>query len=168
MAHVLLKGNPTHLEGHIPSLGTKAPDFLLTAQNLKDLSLKDFEGKKKILVIVPSLETPTCSISSKKFHEALAKEPNVALLLISCDLPFAQKRWCGEGKLDQITTLSLLRSKKFGQDYGVLIQDGPLQGLCARAVIVLDNQNIVKYTELVKEISEEPNYELALKALTHL
>lgn len=165
MSQVLLKGSPTRLQGQFPLKGSKAPDFSLTTQHLKDVSLKDFEGKKKILVIVPSLDTPTCSLSSKKFHESLGNLPNVAFLLISCDLPFAQKRVCGLEKLDHVVTLSLLRSKKFAEDYGVLIQDGPLQGLCTRAVLVLDENNVIKYTELVNEISSEPNYEAALNAL---
>lgn len=159
---VTLKGSPVELEGTFPKVGQKAPDFTLVDADLHEKSLyTDFSGKK-VLVIVPSLDTPVCSISSKKFQEKLGRTP-VSLLLISADLPFAQKRSCGADS--KATTLSLMRDKKFAKDYGVLIKSGPLSGICTRAVLVLSEDNTVLYEELVAEITQEPNYDKALAAL---
>lgn len=162
---VKLKGNPIHTSGSLPAMGSKVPDFMLVNQDLKDCSLIDFKGKRKLISIVPSLDTSVCSTSAKKFNEAMKKHPEVVALVVSADLPFAQKRICSLEKLENIVTLSLMRSKDFANAYGVLLVDGPLAGLCARAVIVVDEQDRVVYEELVPEISQEPNYDKALTAL---
>jgi thiol peroxidase len=165
MAQITLKSSPIHTSGELPKLGAKAPDFLLVDGELKEHSLKDFQGKRKILSIVPSLDTAVCSLSAKKFNEAMKKHPEAQVLVISADSPFAQKRVCTQENLKNITTLSLVRSKDFAKNYGVLITDGPLAGMCARAVVVLDEHDKVIYTELVPEITQEPNYDRALEAL---
>jgi thiol peroxidase len=165
MAKITLKSAPIHTSGELPKVGTKAPDFLLVDKDLKEHALKDFRGKRKILSIVPSLDTPVCSLSAKKFNEAMKKHPEAQVIVISADSPFAQKRVCDQDNLKNITTLSMMRSKDFAKNYGVLIQDGPLAGLCARAIVVLDEEDKVLYTELVPEITQEPNYEKALQAL---
>lgn len=165
MAKILLKGNPIHSNGELPAINTQAPDFLLVDVNLKEHTLKDYAGKRKILYIVPSLDTPTCSISAKRFNEEAGKNPDCVVLVISADLPFAQKRFCGVENVQNALTLSMMRSKDFAKDYGVLITDGPLAGICARALLILDGNNKVLYTELVTEITQEPNYEEALQVL---
>lgn len=162
---VTLKGNPIHTSGALPKIGSKAPDFVLVNQDLKDCTLKDFKGKRKLLYIVPSLDTSVCSLSTKKFNDAMKRNPQMAALIVSADLPFAQKRVCGLEKMENVVTLSAMRSKDFPKAYGVLITDGPLAGICARAVLVLDKDDHVIYEELVPEITQEPNYEAALKAL---
>lgn len=166
MAKVTLKGNSIHTSGQLPAKEAKAPDFQLVDQDLTNRSLKDFKGKKKILSIVPSLDTSVCSLSAKKFNEAMKTHPDIMVLVISADSPFAQKRICGAEGLKNILPLSMMRSKDFATDYGVLIMDGPLAGICARAVVVLDENDRVIYTELVPEITQEPNYDAALKAAT--
>lgn len=165
MAKITLKGTPISTNGQLPALHSQAADFRLVDQDLKDHSLKDYKGKKKLLSIVPSLDTAVCSTMAKKFNEAIKKHPEVMVVVISADLPFAQKRFCTQENVKNIVTLSMMRSKDFAKDYGVFITDGPLEGLCARAVVVLDEKNKVIYTELVPEITQEPNYE---KALSHL
>ena len=165
MATITLKGNTIHTSGNLPKVGSKAPDFTLIDANLQEKSLKDFKGKKKILCTVPSLDTSVCALSAKKFNEAAEKVEDLVVLYVSADLPFAQKRVCGADNLTNIITLSMVRSKKFAEDYGVLITDGPLAGIAARSVIALDNDDNVVYTELVPEIAQEPNYEMALKAV---
>lgn len=163
MAQITLKGNPIHTIGDLPKVGSKAPDFKLVDTDLKDVTLADFRGKKKLLNIVPSLDTPVCATSTKKFNERACGE--AVMLIISADLPFAQKRFCDMEKADNVKTLSMMRDRNFAKDYGVLITDGPLAGICARAVVVLDENDVVKYTELVPEIAQEPNYDKALAAL---
>ena len=133
--------------------------------DLKDVTLADFKGKKKLLNIVPSLDTPVCATSTKKFNEHAAGRNDVVMLMISADLPFAQQRFCHIEKLSNVITLSLMRSRKFAKDYGVLITDGPLEGITARAVVVIDENDKVIYTQLVPEIGQEPDYEAALKFL---
>jgi thioredoxin-dependent peroxiredoxin len=165
MAQISLKSTPVHTSGDLPKVGSKAPDFVLVDGELKEHSLKDFRGKRKILSIVPSLDTAVCSLSAKKFNEAMKKHPEAQVIVISADSPFAQKRVCTTEGLKNITTLSLVRSKDFAKHYGVLILDGPLAGLCARAIVVLDEHDTVLYTELVPEITHEPNYERALQEL---
>lgn len=165
MAQITLKGAPIHTNGSLPAVGTQAPDFSLTDSSLSDRTLNDYKGKKKILSIVPSLDTAVCSLSAKKFSQTIANHPEVLLIVISADLPFAQKRMCGSENITNITTLSMMRSKTFAETYGVLIQEGPLAGICARAVLVLDENNKILYTELVSEITEEPDYDKAIKAL---
>jgi thiol peroxidase len=165
MAQVTFKSNPIQTSGELPKVGSKAPDFLLTDKDLNDHSLKDFKGKRKVLSFVPSLDTAVCSLSAKKFNQAMKDHNEAQVLIISADLPFAQKRLCTQEALENVTTLSLLRSKEAAKGYGVLIQDGPLAGLCARAIVVLDENDRVLYTELVPEITHEPNYDKALNVL---
>ncbi|MGH8427261.1 MAG: thiol peroxidase [Gammaproteobacteria bacterium] len=165
MAKITLKGNPIHTIGELPSKGKPAPDFKLTSGDLADASLANFKGKKKLLNIVPSLDTPVCAISTKKFNDYAKDHPDTVMLVVSADLPFAQKRFCGNEGLSNVVPLAMFRNKKFANDYGVLITDGPLAGLTARAVVVLDAGNTVRYTELVPEIGQEPGYEAALQAL---
>jgi len=165
MAKVTLKGVPTQTNGNLPQLGSKAPDFTLVDKDLQTRSLYDFKGKRKLFSIVPSLDTAVCSLSTKKFDEVLKSHPEAVILVISADLPFAQKRFCGLEHVERVVPLSMMRTKQFAHDYGVLIQDGPLEGLCARAIVVVDEQDKVIYTELVQEITQEPHYEKALEAL---
>ncbi|ADN02866.1 thiol peroxidase [Spirochaeta thermophila] len=163
MATVTLKGEPIHTVGELPAPGQKAPDFLLTTVNLTDVTLADFRGKKKILNIVPSLDTGVCATSAKRFNEKVRGRADLVVLTISCDLPFAQDRFCKAEGIDNVITLSQLRNKEFGKAYGVEIADGPLAGLLARAVVVLNEHDTVVYTELVPEITREPNYDEALR-----
>ena len=165
MAQVTHKGNPIHTSGELPKVGAKAPDFKLTPGDLKDVSLADFKGKKKILNIVPSLDTPTCATSTRKFNESAGKLPDTVVLVVSSDLPFASKRFCTVEGLQNVVPLSLMRDRKFAKDYGVLIEDGLLAGICARAVVVIDEQDHVTYTQLVPEIGQEPDYDKALAAV---
>jgi thiol peroxidase len=164
MANITLGGNPIHTSGTLPAVGSKAPDFKLTAGDLKDLSLADFKGKKKVLNIVPSLDTPTCATSTRKFNAEAGKLPNVAVLVVSADLPFASKRFCTTEGLANVTPLSTFRSG-FAKEWGIALVDGPLAGVTGRAVVVLDESDKVVYEELVPEIKQEPNYEAALAAL---
>ena len=164
MAQVTLKGNPIHTNGDLPAVGSKAPDFKLTAGDLKDVTLADYKGKTKILNIVPSLDTPTCATSTRKFNESAGKLPDTVVLVVSADLPFAAKRFCTTEGLQNVVPLSLMRDKAFAKDYGVLLQDGPLAGICARAVVVVDRDDKVVYRQLVPEIGQEPDYDRALAA----
>ena len=165
MTNVTLKGNPVRISGALPKVGSQAPDFKLTSGDLKDHSLGEFKGKRVLISIVPSLDTPTCSLSAKKFNEAAKKHPEAVILTVSCDLPFAQKRFCSQENINNLLTLSLMRSKDFAKSYGVLIEEGPLAGICTRAALVLDEKGKVLYTELVPEITQEPNYDKALEIL---
>ena len=165
MSKVTFKGTPIAVAGQLPGIGAKAPDFKLAAADLSDKGLGDFRGKAKILNIVPSLDTAVCAISAKKFNEEVGRRQNVALLNISADLPFAQKRFCESNSLGHIVSLSTFRAPAFGTDYGVQITSGPLAGLLSRAVVVLDGQDKVLHVELVPEIAQEPNYAAALSAL---
>lgn len=165
MANITLKGHPIHTSGDLPKIGSKAPDFKLVNKDLKDVSLADFKGKKKLLNIVPSLDTPVCALSTKKFNDHAKAHSDTVILVISADLPFAMGRFCGNEHLDNVVPLSLMRGQKFADDYGVLLKDGPLAGITARAVVVLDADNKVVYSEMVPEIAHEPDYEKALKAL---
>jgi thiol peroxidase len=164
MAQVTLKGNPIHTNGELPQVGAKAPDFKLTGGDLKDVSLADYKGKRKVLNIVPSLDTAVCATSTRRFNEAASRLPNTVVLVVSADLPFASKRFCTTEGLQNVVPLSLMRSKSFAKDYGVLLQDGPLAGLCARAVVVLDENDKVVYRQLVPEIGQEPDYDQAIAA----
>jgi len=165
MAIIRFKDNPTSTNGELPAVGSKAPDFSLVGPDLNDVSLEDFKGKKKLLNIVPSLDTPVCAASSKKFNEEAKSRADTVVLVISADLPFAQTRFCSAENTDEIKTLSLMRGDDFAKDYGVLIQDGPLAGLTARAVVVIDENDKVSYTQLVPDIGDEPDYDKALGAL---
>ena len=160
---VTLAGNPIDVSGTFPKVGDIAPDFKLVNKDLADVSLADFAGKKKILNIVPSLDTPVCAISTRKFNDAAVG--NTAVLIISADLPFAMNRFCGAESTNNVTTLSTMRGAEFMKNYGVAITSGPLGGVTARAVVVLDENNKVLYAELVPEIKQEPNYDAALAAL---
>ena len=165
MATITLKGNPIHTSGELPAPGATAPDFKLTKADLADVGLKDFAGQKKILNVVPSLDTGVCATSAKKFNEAVAKLTGVVLLNVSADLPFAAGRFCESNGLKNVVALSTFRSPDFAKAYGVAIVDGPLAGLTARAVVVLDAQNKVLHAELVPEIAQEPDYAAALAAV---
>ena len=165
MSTVTLGGNPVNVAGNFPPPGASAPEFSLTGKDLKDVGLKDFSGKRKVLNIVPSLDTPTCQISTRKFNEKAGGLPNTVVLVISADLPFAMKRFCEAEGLNNVITLSTMRGRDFHAKYGVDIADGPLKGLTARAVVVLDENNKVKYSQLVPEIKNEPDYDPALAAL---
>ena len=168
MATITLKGNPIHTAGNLPDKGTKAPAFKLTAADLSDVGLDQFAGKKKILNMVPSLDTGICAMSARRFNEEVSKRPDTVLLNISADLPFAQKRFCDSEKLTHIVTLSTMRSPSFGKDYGVVMTDGPLAGLLSRAVLVLDQDNRIVYSQQVPEIAQEPDYAAALAAIKSL
>jgi thiol peroxidase len=165
MATITLHDNEIHTSGDLPRVGSKAPDFTLTNGDLNDVSLGDWVGKKKLLSVFPSVDTPVCALSTKKFNDYAREHPDTVMLMISADLPFAQKRFCGADGLENVVPLSTMRSPEFDKNYGVLIQDGPLAGLCARAVLVLDENDTVVHAELVPEIGSEPNYDAALKAL---
>ncbi len=164
MATVTLKGNPIHTIGDLPAVGKKAPDFKLVNGDLKDVSLADFKGKRKVLNIVPSLDTAVCATSTRKFNEKAGQLPNTVVLVVSSDLPFASKRFCAAEGLQNVVPLSLMRSRDFAKDYGVLLTDGPLQGITARAVVVLDESDKVVHRQLVPEIGQEPDYATALAA----
>lgn len=165
MAKVTLKGNPVSTNGDLPAVGAQAPDFVLVNGDLGDVTLTTYKGKKKLLNIVPSLDTPVCQISTKKFNERASGRADAVFLMISADLPFAMKRFCAAEGANNVVTLSMMRSRNFAKDYGVLITDGPLAGISARAVVVLDANNKVVYRQLVPEIGNEPDYEAALAAL---
>ncbi len=165
MATVTLEGNEIHTNGDLPALGAVAPGFNLVDKDLNTVALDDFSGKKKLLNIVPSLDTGVCATSTIKFNNSAAEHADTVFLTISADLPFAQGRFCEAETIGNLKTLSMMRSKDFASDYGVLISDGPLEGVTARAVVVLDEDNKVVYTELVPEIVQEPDYDAALAAL---
>lgn len=165
MSNVTLGGDPITVSGTLPQPGDTAPDFTLTTQGLEDVNLGNWAGKRKILNIVPSVDTPTCATSTRKFNEKASSLDNTVVLVISADLPFAAGRFCGAEGLKDVVTLSSFRNYSFQQDYGVAIQDGPLAGLTSRAVVVLDEDNKVLHSELVGEIKEEPDYEAALSVL---
>ena len=164
MATVTLGGEPISVGGNFPRPGDPAHSFMLVDKDLKDVSLSSFWGRRKVLNIVPSLDTPVCAASTRKFNEAAGGLPNTVVLVISADLPFAQNRFCGAEGLKNVITLSTLRGRDFHKDYGVMVMDPPLAGLTARAVVVLDEHDRVVYSELVSEIKQEPNYEAALAA----
>ncbi|MBV8328459.1 thiol peroxidase [Chryseobacterium sp.] len=164
MSTITLKGNEVHTIGTLPSVGTTVKDFALVDSGLNVKTLETFDGKKKVFNIFPSIDTPTCAASSRKFNEEASKLDNTVIINISKDLPFALGRFCAAEGLNNVETLSDFRSS-FGDDYEVTITDSPLKGLLSRAVIVTDENNKVVYTEQVSEIADEPNYEAALSAL---
>lgn len=165
MATITLHDNEIHTSGDLPRVGSKAPDFTLTNGDLNDVSLGDWVGKKKLLSIFPSVDTPVCALSTKKFNDYARTHGDTVMLMVSADLPFAHKRFCGSEGLSNVHSLSTMRSADFAKNYGVLLADGPLAGLTGRAVIVLDENDTVVHAELVPEIGQEPDYEAALKAL---
>ena len=162
---VTLGGNPIVVGGHFPAVGEQVPGFSLVAKDLADVALTGFAGTRKILNIFPSIDTPTCAMSVRQFNAKANSIPNAVVLCISADLPFAQARFCGAEGLDNVVTLSTLRGREFLENYGVAIASGPLSGLAARAVIVLDENDRVLHSELVAEIKSEPDYAAALAAL---
>ena len=165
MAQLTFKGATVHTRGELPRVGARAPDFTLTKNDLTDVSLVDFKGKRKILSIAVSLDTGVCATSARVFNKAVAELPNTVVLTITNDLPFAQKRFCESEKVDKVVTLSQLRSRNFGRAYGVELMDGPMAGLLSRAIVVLDENDRVLYTEHVPEITSEPDYTKALEAV---
>lgn len=165
MSNVTLGGNAIEVAGMFPKAGDKAPAFSLVGKDLKDVKLADFAGKRKVLNIVPSLDTPVCQTSTRKFNEAAGGLENTVVLTVSADLPFAMGRFCTTEGLTNVVTLSTMRGAEFKGNYGVDIKTGPLAGVTARAVVVLDENDVVKYSELVPEIKQEPNYDAALAAL---
>ncbi len=165
MANITLKGNPIHTCGDLPAIGSQAPDFKLVTVDLQDVGLAQYAGKKKLLNIVPSLDTGVCATSTRNFNVSAGSRDDTVVLVISADLPFAAGRFCSTEGLDKVVPLSMMRSRNFAKDYGVLIEDGPLAGITARAVIVLDAKNQVIYSQLVPEITQEPDYVSALAAL---
>jgi len=165
MASVTLGGNAVNVAGNFPKKGDTAPEFSLTGQDLKEVGLKDFAGKRKVLNIVPSLDTPTCAKSTKVFNEQAGAKPNTVVLVISGDLPFAAKRFCTTEGVQNVVTLSTVRGGDFRSKYGVDMTAGPLRVLTARGVVVLDENNKVLHSQLVPEIRNEPDYDAALAAL---
>lgn len=165
MARITRLGEEYHTNGELPAVGSAAPELNLVDGELNDVSLATYQGKRKLLYIVPSLDTPTCAKSTIKFNQAAKGRDDMVVLIASADLPFAQSRFCTGEKLDNVITLSMMRSRKFAKDYGVLIQDGPRAGITARAIVVLDENDKVIYTELVPELTDEPDYESALAML---
>ncbi len=165
MAQLKLKGNPINTIADLPEVGSMARDFVLTANDLSDHSLSDYKGKKLLLNIYPSIDTGVCATSVRKFNAAAAALENTVVLGISRDLPFALSRFCGAEGIDKVYTLSEMKDRNFGKEYGLEIVDGPMAGLLARAVIIIDEAGRIVYTQLVDDIVHEPDYEAALKAL---
>ncbi len=165
MAQITLKGNPIHTSGDLPKVGSHAPALTLVRTDLSEISGKDLAGQRVVLNIFPSLDTPTCAASVRKFNARATEKPNTTVLCVSADLPFAQKRFCGAEGLDNVVPASTFRNTDFGQAYGVTLVDGPLKGLLARAVVVVDGAGTVVHTELVPEIAQEPDYNAALAVL---
>lgn len=162
---VTLGGNPVQVDGLFPQPGQKAPPFTLTGLDLADIPLTRFAGKRKVLNIFPSIDTPVCATSVRHFNQAASQLENTVVLCISADLPFAQSRFCGAEGLENVVMLSTLRNRDFPKTYGVALASGPLSGLTARAVVVLDENNQVLHSELVPEIKQEPDYAAALEVL---
>jgi thiol peroxidase len=165
MATVTLGGNPVQTAGDLPAVGTKAPSFKLTDTDLGDVSLEDYAGKKVILNIFPSIDTPVCATSVKKFNSEAASLSDTVVLCVSKDLPFAHKRFCGAEGIENVTSLSAMRDDSFGSSYGVRIEDGPLAGVYARAIVVVGSDGKVTHAAFAPEIKEEPDYDAALAAV---
>ncbi len=165
MAKVTLKGNEVNTNSEIVKAGDSAPDFTLVNSDLSDVSLASYEGKNKILSIVPSLDTPVCQKSTLIFNEKVSKLDNTVMLIVSSDLPFAMKRFCTAESLDNVIPVSMMRSRNFAKDYGVLLIDGPLSGITSRAVVTISPENKILHSELVPEIANEPDYQAALDSL---
>lgn len=165
MAEITLKGNTIHTSGNLPTAGNQAPDFKLVNGDLAECGLSDYSGKRVILNIFPSIDTPVCATAARRFNQEAGDLDNTVVLCISGDLPFAQKRFCAAEGLDNVINLSTFRDQDFGQDYGVAIIDGPLAGLLARAVVIINEEGNVTYTEQVPEITQEPDYAAALQRL---
>ncbi len=165
MSQITFHGNPVHTNGDLPAVGAQAPSFKLVTGELADQGLEAFAGKRKVLNIFPSVDTGVCATSVRRFNQEAANLNNTAVLCISADLPFAQGRFCGAEGLKNVSMLSTMRGGEFLQQYGVALKDGPLAGLAARAVVVLDEHDKVLHSELVPELTQEPNYNAAIAAL---
>lgn len=165
MAEISLRGTPVSTVGELPAAGSKAPDFKLTRTDLSDVSLQDFKGRKIVLNIFPSVDTPVCANSVRRFNEDAAKRDNAVVLCVSADLPFAQSRFCGAEGLEDVIPVSTFRQPGFGRDYGVAMADGPLAGLMSRAVVLISEEGDVVHAEQVPEIGQEPDYDQALQHL---
>lgn len=165
MAQVTFQGNPVHTIGDLPRVGTQAPDFVLTKTDLSDISMNDVLGKRIVMNIFPSVDTPVCAASVRRFNADISEFKNTVVLCISRDLPFALARFCGSEGLENVIPASELRTLDFGKLYGVRITDGPLAGLLTRSVVILDSTGRIIYRQLVPEIAEEPDYESVLKTL---
>ncbi len=161
---VTLKGNPIKISGPGIKVGDSAPDFKVTANDMSTKTLADCAGKVVIISVVPSIDTPVCDTSTRKFNEQASQLPGVAIVTISRDLPFAQKRWCGAAGIQNIMVLSDFRDHSFGKAYGYEIVDGALTGILARAIVVIDKQGVVRYEQIVPEIAQEPDYDKAMAA----
>lgn len=162
---VTLKGNPVDVAGNLPQIGSTAPNFTLVDEALQDVTLETYAGKNKVLNLFPSVDTPTCANSVRAFNKLASSMGNTVVINISADLPFAQKRFCAAEGIDNVVNLSTMRGRDFLMNYGVLLFSSKLAGLAARAVIILDENDVVKYIELVPEITSEPNYDAAVEAL---
>ena len=165
MATITFHGDEAQTNGELPEVGSSAPEFKLVGKDLSDIKLSNYVGKKKLLNIVPSLDTGVCATSTKKFNEFAKQRDDATVMVISADLPFAQSRFCVAEDVENVVSLSMMRSRNFAKDYGVLIENGPLAGITARAVVVLDKDNTVMYTQMVPEIAQEPDYDAAIEAL---
>jgi thiol peroxidase len=165
MEKLTIGGNPVSTTGDLPEIGKQAPDFKLTRTDLSDVSLKDFAGKKVVLNISPSIDTSVCATSVRRFNQEISKFPGAVLLYVSLDLPFAHARFCEAEGLNNVIAVSEMRSRNFGDDYGVRMADGPLAGLLARSVVVIDETGKVIYAKVINELKDEPNYEEALTVL---
>lgn len=165
MSSVFLQGDECHTNGEPPEAGQQAPDFSLTSTQLKEKKLTDFSGFSKLIYTVPSLDTMVCADTTKQLNELASEQENLKVIVISADLPFAQQRFCKQNKLKNITPLSMMQDKQFAKDYGILLTDGPLAGLCARAVFILDSTNKILHTELVNDIAHSPDFKFALESL---
>jgi len=165
MAKLTLKGNEVNTNSEIVQIGQTAPDFTLVDSDLNDVNLANYEGKNKVLSIVPSLDTPVCQKSTLIFNEKVAELDDTVMLIVSSDLPFAMKRFCTSESLDNVMPVSMMRSRNFAKDYGVLLIDGPLSGITSRAVVVISKDNKILHSELVSEIANEPDYQAAIDSL---
>jgi len=166
MAKITLKGNEVNTNSEIVSVGSSAPDFTLVDSNLNNISLSNFSGKNKILSIVPSLDTPVCQKSTVIFNDKVSEMKDIVMLIVSSDLPFAMKRFCTDESLANVLPMSMMRSRNFAKDYGVLLVDGPLSGITARAIVTISKDNIILHSELVSEIANEPNYQDAIDSIS--
>ena len=165
MAKVTLKGNEVNTNSEIVSVGSSAPDFLLVDSDLNNVTLSNFAGKNKILSIVPSLDTPVCQKSTIIFNNKVSEMKDTVMLIVSSDLPFAMKRFCTDESLDNVLPMSMMRSRNFAKDYGVLLVDGPLSGITTRAIVTISKDNTILHSELVSEIANEPNYQAAIGSI---
>lgn len=165
MAKITFKGNPVNTGGNLPEVGSQAPDFSLVKGDLSELKLSDLKGKNVVLNIFPSIDTGVCAASVRKFNQEAGNLNNTTVLCISADLPFASSRFCGAEGLENVVTLSTFRDNSFADKYGVLMTDGPLAGLLARSVVVVNPEGEVVYNELVPEIAQEPDYESAINSI---